>query len=143
MFRPDDPLAPPARWFEEPWQAQALALADSLVQAGRFSATDWGAALGTALKEAEARGAPDTLDGYYAAVLVALERLCETRAARLGLLDRRPERRAPVGRAEAPGLHQAVGERQRLRLPGLLEPPRRRGERVVRPEQGSAPRGRG
>ena len=80
MFRPDDPLAPPARWFEEPWQAQALALADSLVQAGRFSAADWGSALGTALKDAEARGAPDTLDSYYAAVLVALERLCETRA---------------------------------------------------------------
>ena len=66
MFRPDDPLAPPARWFEEPWQAQALALADSLVQAGRFSATDWAAALGTALGEAEARGAPDTSAGTTA-----------------------------------------------------------------------------
>ena len=42
--------------------------------------------------EAEARGAPDTLDGYYAAVLVALERLCETRAGISG--DDRAMRRA-------------------------------------------------
>ena len=92
MFRPDDPLAPPARWFDEPWQAQALALADTMVQAGRFTATEWAEALGAALEEAEARGAPDTLDGYYTAVLVALERLCETRAGISG--DDRALRRA-------------------------------------------------
>lgn len=80
MFRPDDPLAPPRPEFDEPWQAEALALADSLVQAGHFSKADWATALHGALTEAEAQGAPDTLATYYAAVLLALERLCETRA---------------------------------------------------------------
>ena len=83
MFRPDDPLAPPARRFDEPWQAQALALADTMVQGGRFTATEWAEALGAALTEAEARGAPDTLNTYYTAVLVALERLCEARGWQL------------------------------------------------------------
>lgn len=77
MFRPDDPLAPPKQVFDEPWQAQGLALADALVKAGRFTAVEWAEALGTSLKEAEELGAPDTLDTYYAAVITALERLCE------------------------------------------------------------------
>lgn len=77
MFRPDDPLAPPRGAFDEPWQAQALALADAMVQAGRFTAAAWAEALGAALRESEARRAPDTLETYYSAVLVALERLCE------------------------------------------------------------------
>jgi nitrile hydratase accessory protein len=79
LFRPDDPLAPPRPAFDEPWQAQALALADSLVREGRFTAAEWGEALGAALREAEGRGAPDTLDTYYTAVVTALERLCESR----------------------------------------------------------------
>ena len=80
MFRPDDPLAPPKPEFDEPWQAEALALADTMAQAGRFTAVEWAEALNAALKEAEALGAPDTLNTYYTAVLVALERLCEARA---------------------------------------------------------------
>ncbi|MEF2552542.1 nitrile hydratase accessory protein [Aurantimonas sp. A2-1-M11] len=80
MFQPDDPLAPPGRVFDEPWQAQALALADALVQQGRFSALDWAEALGAELSKAEAQGGPDTMETYYLAVLVSLERLCETRA---------------------------------------------------------------
>ena len=80
MFHPEDPLAPPKPAFDEPWQAQALALADSLVRAGAFSADDWAEGLGAALREAEAAGAPDTLDTYYSAVLTALERLTEARA---------------------------------------------------------------
>ncbi len=80
MFAPEDPLAPPGRVFDEPWQAQALAMADTLVQAGRFSAAEWAEALGSALREAEAQGAADTLETYYGAVVVALERLCEARA---------------------------------------------------------------
>ena len=92
MFQPDDPLAPPAHRFDEPWQAQALALADTMVHAGQFIAKEWAAALGAALTEAEARGAPDTLESYYTAVLVALERLCETRAGISG--DDRALRRA-------------------------------------------------
>jgi nitrile hydratase accessory protein len=79
LFRPDDPLAPPGKAFDEPWQAQALALADTMVRSGRITATEWAEALGAALRESQAAGAPDTLESYYSAVVVALERLCEAR----------------------------------------------------------------
>ena len=75
MFQPDDPQAPPGAVFDEAWQAQTLAMADALVRAGHFSATDWAEALGQELQRAEASGAPDTLDTYYDAALRALERL--------------------------------------------------------------------
>lgn len=75
MFRPEDPLAPPAPAFDEPWQAQALALADTLVRSGRVPAARWAEALGAALA---ARAAdPDTLATYYAAVLDALDTVTE------------------------------------------------------------------
>ena len=80
MFRPDDPLNPPGKVFDEPWQAEALALADSLVKAGLVPARDWAGALGRALSEAEAAGAPDTAETYFTAVVTALERLCQERA---------------------------------------------------------------
>jgi nitrile hydratase accessory protein len=80
LFAPEDPLAPPEPVFDEPWQAQALALADAMVTAGHFTVTDWAEALGRALREAEAEGAPDTAETYYTAVLTALERLGESRA---------------------------------------------------------------
>jgi len=60
-----------------PWQAQALALAHTMVQAGHFTATAWAKALGAALKKAEAQGASDTLETYYTAVVSALEKLSE------------------------------------------------------------------
>ena len=77
MLAPDDPLAPPGKAFDEPWQAQALALAETMVMAGHFSAEKWSETLGATLREAEARGAPDTLATYYTAVVTALERLCQ------------------------------------------------------------------
>lgn len=77
MFRPEDPLSPPEAVFDEPWQAQALALADSMVQAGHFTKLDWAEVLGDSLKNAERNGAPDTLETYYIAVLSALETLTE------------------------------------------------------------------
>lgn len=80
MFAPDDPLAPPQPVFDEPWQAQALALADAFVRSGRFTAGQWAGALGMALKEAEAAKAPDNLETYYCAVVTALERLSEAHA---------------------------------------------------------------
>ena len=92
MFRPEHPLAPPGKAFDEPWQAQALALADTMVRSGRFTAAEWAEALGAALSESEAAGAPDTLASYYSAVVAALERLCE---AHCGISrDDRAERRA-------------------------------------------------
>ena len=61
--------------FAEAWQAEALAIADILVQNGLFSAGDWSAALGEALQQAEAGGAIDDQETYYSCVLSALEGL--------------------------------------------------------------------
>jgi nitrile hydratase accessory protein len=61
--------------FAEAWQAQALAIADTLVQNGMFSAGAWSAALGAALKQAEADGAVDNQETYYRCALTALETL--------------------------------------------------------------------
>jgi len=61
--------------FEEPWQAEALAIADTLVHNGLFSAGSWSQALGEALRDAEAGGASDDQQTYYQCVLTALEGL--------------------------------------------------------------------
>ena len=61
--------------FDEAWQAEALAIADTLVQNGMFSAGSWSAALGEALRNAEADGAIDDQQTYYQCVLAALEAL--------------------------------------------------------------------
>jgi nitrile hydratase accessory protein len=92
LFAPEDPLAPPAPVFDEPWQAQALAMADALVQAGRVSKSDWAEALGAALRAADEEGLPDTPETYYVAVVSALEAVCETHAGISG--DERAERRS-------------------------------------------------
>jgi nitrile hydratase accessory protein len=78
---PDDsPLKPLAALdgepvFAEAWQAQVLAIADTLVQQGLFSAGAWSDTLGAALREAEAGGAEDNQETYYRAALAALEKL--------------------------------------------------------------------
>jgi nitrile hydratase accessory protein len=74
------PIAPLARQggeptFDEPWQAEALALAFALAERGVFSRAAWSEALGAELRRAEAGGAPDDQATYYTAVLAALERL--------------------------------------------------------------------
>ena len=61
--------------FDEPWQAQVLALAFSLAERGLFSGEDWSRALGAMLAKAQERGAPDTAGTYYLAALAALESL--------------------------------------------------------------------
>ncbi len=61
--------------FEEPWQAQVLALAYALADAGVFTASAWSETLGAELRKAAARGAPDNQSTYYDAALVALEGL--------------------------------------------------------------------
>ncbi len=61
--------------FTEAWQAQVIALAARLVEAGHIAAADWSEALGAALREAEAAGADDSQETYYRAALTALERL--------------------------------------------------------------------
>ena len=84
-----EPLGPLARRdgeavFDEAWQAQALAMADCLVQAQVFSAHDWAEALGVAVREQE-----DTTEGYYRAVLSALERLLDRGALPAGEVEAR------------------------------------------------------
>jgi len=56
--------------FDEAWQAQALGLADCLVSENVFTATEWAEALGVTVREQD-----DTTEGYYLAVLSALEGL--------------------------------------------------------------------
>lgn len=67
--RDDEPV------FDEPWQAQAMALASNLIDQGVFSNIEWSDALGAELESAEARGDPDDAQTYYRSVLAALERL--------------------------------------------------------------------
>ena len=61
------------RRFEEPWQAEALALSAALIQAGRISSSEWADALGSAIKRAQAAGDPDDGSTYYQHVLNALQ----------------------------------------------------------------------
>lgn len=77
MFTPDNPLTPPGPTFDEPWQAQVLAIADTMVTNGKFTATQWAETLGAALRQAETSGAPDTAETYYTAALNALETLVD------------------------------------------------------------------
>lgn len=72
LARHDD--SPP---FEEPWQAQALAMAFNLIDRGAFSNGRWSEALGAQLAAAKARDEPDTTDTYFHCVLAALEALLD------------------------------------------------------------------
>ena len=61
--------------FDEPWQAQVLAIADTLTQRGMFSPGEWSAALGAELKKAKTDAADDNQETYYHCALNALEGL--------------------------------------------------------------------
>jgi nitrile hydratase accessory protein len=65
--------------FDEPWQAQAFALAVRLSAEGHFTWTEWAAALAAELKAAADRGEPDDGTRYYEHWLTALERLVTAR----------------------------------------------------------------
>ena len=69
--------------FDEPWQAQVLAIAFALTEQGPHTPAQWSDTLGAELKQAAAAGAPDTLETYYLAALRALERLAGVSAMRL------------------------------------------------------------
>jgi len=77
---PEDPLGTLQRkdgdpTFDEAWQAQSLAIADTLVDAGVVTAMGWAEALGFELQSAARAGAADNADTYYLAVLGAVEKL--------------------------------------------------------------------
>jgi len=66
--------------FAEPWQAEIVALAAAMVAQGRFTAVRWSDALGAAIREAMAAGAPDNATTYYQSVLAAVETLVQENA---------------------------------------------------------------
>jgi nitrile hydratase accessory protein len=62
--------------FNEPWEAQAFALAVRLSEIGCFTWPEWAAVLSQEIKAAQARGDPDLGGTYYRHWLNALERIC-------------------------------------------------------------------
>jgi hypothetical protein len=77
---PEDPLGPLQRkdgdpTFDEAWQAQSLAIAGMLVDAGVVTAKGWAERLGFELQSTARAGAADNADTYYLAVLRAVEKL--------------------------------------------------------------------
>jgi nitrile hydratase accessory protein len=62
--------------FNEPWEAQAFALAVRLSEAGCFTWSEWAAVLHQEIVAAQARGDPDLGQTYYQHWLNALERIC-------------------------------------------------------------------
>ena len=63
--------------FDEAWQAQVLAMADSLARKGAFTPREWSATLGAELRRAARDGAADDAETYYQAALRALEKLLD------------------------------------------------------------------
>lgn len=61
--------------FNEPWEAQAFAIALALHRRGVFTWDEWAATLGSEIKAAQARGDPDRGDTYYRHWLAAIERI--------------------------------------------------------------------
>ncbi len=72
---PGVPCRDDALVFEEPWQAQAFAMALSLQQQGVFTWGEWAEALGEEIKTALAKGDPDDGSTYYLHWMATLERL--------------------------------------------------------------------
>jgi nitrile hydratase accessory protein len=62
--------------FNEPWEANAFAMAVRLSEAGCFSWPEWTAYLSQEIRNAQDRGDPDLGLTYYQYWLAALEELC-------------------------------------------------------------------
>ena len=61
--------------FGEHWHAQAIALAEVLIDEGKIDGAAWAETLGAMRAKQAAEGVPDGDDAYYSAVLQALEAL--------------------------------------------------------------------
>jgi nitrile hydratase accessory protein len=72
---PGIPRGPEGPVFREPWEAQAFAMAVALHERGLFTWSEWTAVLGDEIKQAQAKGDPDTGETYYRHWLAALERI--------------------------------------------------------------------
>ncbi len=66
-------------------------MADTLMKAGHVDAGVWAETLGSALRQAEAEGAPDTTDTYYSCVLRTLEQVTEPQISATDRATRRAE----------------------------------------------------
>lgn len=78
--------------FNEPWEAQAFALAVYLSETGHFAWSDWVGAFSQEITAAQAQGDPDLGHTYYQHWLKALERLCATKGlVELAAMHRRRE----------------------------------------------------
>ena len=87
------PINAAGQVFNEPWQAQAFALAVHLGEAGYFDRSEWAEALGEEIRAAQARGDPDLGGTYYQHWLNALERLCAAKGLALedAVLERKEQ----------------------------------------------------
>lgn len=86
---PGVPCRDDAPVFEEPWQAQAFAMALSLQQKGVFTWGEWAEALGEEIRKALAEGDPDDGSTYYMHWMATLERLVASKGlASMHTLDR-------------------------------------------------------
>jgi hypothetical protein len=63
--------------FQEGWQAEVLAIAQALIDKNVITGNDWAHALGKALRDVQQDAATDTIEGYYAAALMALEQVAQ------------------------------------------------------------------
>ena len=98
--------------FDEPWQAQAFALAVKLSERGHFSWKTWARTLADELAAAAARGEPDDGSRYYHHWVAALERLVAKRGLSAGTaLEARKEEWADAYR------HTPHGRPVKLRKP--------------------------
>jgi nitrile hydratase accessory protein len=61
--------------FDEPWQAQAFAMAVNLHAAGHFTWSEWSAMLADEIRQAQQSGDADRGDTYYHHWLRSLERI--------------------------------------------------------------------
>lgn len=67
--------------FNEPWQAELMAIAHTLATQGQFTQSEWSEALGIERARDAAEGVPDDQEHYYEAALRALEKLTTARGA--------------------------------------------------------------
>ncbi|MDZ4736151.1 MAG: nitrile hydratase subunit beta [Rhodospirillaceae bacterium] len=67
--------------FDEPWQAELMAIAHTLATQGLFTQGEWSEALGAERARDAAGGVPDDQEHYYEAALRALEKLTTARGA--------------------------------------------------------------
>jgi nitrile hydratase accessory protein len=109
------PRADEGAVFDEPWQAQAFALAVRLAETGCFTWNEWTTALAEEIRAARERGDADLGHTYYQHWLNALERLC-TRKKFVAVSEmqvRKEEwRRAYVNTPHGQAVELAVGQRQ-------------------------------